>query len=62
MLLYWVKHDGTRKQWRGEIAPGKLDVCERTFENHVWLIANEHGKALGLYIVGGRPAVIVNTR
>ena len=62
MLVYWIFPSGARRQWRGEIAPGKLDICERTFQNHVWLIADEHGKTLGLYIVGDQDAIIVNTQ
>ncbi len=62
MLVFWLQPDGKRKQWRGQIAPGKLDVCEKTFENHVWLIADEHGKPLGLYIVGDQNGIIVNTQ
>ena len=45
ILVYWIQPDGTRKRWRGEIAPGNLDVCEKTYESHVWLIADEHEKA-----------------
>ena len=62
MLVFWLQPNGERKQWRGEFAPGKLDVCERTFENHVWLIADEHGTALGLYIAGRQNGIIVNNQ
>lgn len=62
ILVYWIQPDGSRRQWRGEISPGKVAVCERTYENHVWLIADEHGEPLGLYIVGDQDAIIVNTR
>ena len=60
--VFWIDINGKRKQWRGKIAPGKLDVCERTYENHVWLIADEHGKALGLHIAGRQNGIIVNTQ
>jgi len=62
ILVYWIEPDGSRRQWRGEISPGKLAVCERTYENHVWLITDEHGEPLGLYVVSDQDAIIVNTR
>lgn len=61
MQVFWLQPNGERKQWRGQIAPGKLDVCEKTFQNHVWLIADQHAKTIGLYVVGDKDALIVNT-
>lgn len=58
----WIRFNGERKPGRGLIAPGKVDVCEKTYQNHVWLVADEDGKPLGLYVVGGKDAMIVNTQ
>ena len=62
MQVYWIDFLGNRKQWRGKIEPGATETCERTYATHVWLIADEHGKGLGLYVAGGKDGIIVNTR
>ncbi len=62
MQVYWIDFHGNRKQWRGKIEPGATETCERTYATHVWLIADEHGKGLGLYVAGGKDGIIVNTR
>jgi Fasciclin domain/VHL beta domain len=58
----WIRFNGERKAGRGLIEPGNVAVCEKTHENHVWLIADERGTTLGLYVVGEKNAIIVNTQ
>lgn len=61
VLVHWIDYHGEREQWRGKIEPGELATCERTYASHVWLVTDLHGKGLGLYTVGGKDALIVNT-
>jgi uncharacterized surface protein with fasciclin (FAS1) repeats len=59
--VYWIRFNGEKDPWRRPIAPGKVEVCEKTYQNHVWLIADESGATLDLYVVGQKDAIIVNT-
>ncbi len=58
--VYWIGGSGKRKKWRGLIEPGALEICDRSFSGHVWLIADEHGKGLGLYILDNQNGLIVH--
>jgi len=58
--VYWIDFDGHRKKWRGLIEPGALEICERSFAGHVWLVADEHGEGLGLYILDKQNGLIVH--
>ena len=58
--VYWINFLGNRKKWRGLIEPGALEICERSFAEHVWLITDEHGEGLGLYILDNQDGVIVH--
>ena len=56
--VYWVDSHGKRKKWRGLIQPGTLELCERSFTGHVWLIADEHGEGLGLYVLDKQDGLV----
>jgi len=58
--VYWIDHHGKRKKWRGLIQPGALEICDRSYAGHVWLIADEHEKGLGLYILDNQNGLIVH--
>ncbi|MDF1844807.1 MAG: fasciclin domain-containing protein [Rubripirellula sp.] len=57
--VYWVDRHGKRKKWRDLIGPTALEVCERTFSNHVWLITDQHGEGLGLYVIDKQDGLVV---
>ena len=57
--VYWVDHHGKRKKWRELIGPTSLEVCERTFSSHVWLITDQHGEGLGLYVLDKQDGLVV---
>jgi dipeptidyl aminopeptidase/acylaminoacyl peptidase len=52
--LFWLDFDGKRKSY-GKIAAGKARDMS-TYAGHVWLIANEAGKALAVFEAGEEPA------
>ena len=58
--VYWIGGSGKRKKWRGLIAPGALEICQRSFSGNVWLIADEHEKGLGLYVLDSQDGLIVH--
>ena len=58
--VYWIDGSGKRKKWRGLIAPGALEICQRSFSGNVWLIADEHEKGLGLYVLDSQDGLIVH--
>ena len=58
--VYWIDGSGKRKKWRGLIAPGALEICQRSFSGNVWLIADEHEKRLGLYVLDSQDGLIVH--
>ena len=58
--VYWIDGSGKRQKWRGLIAPGALEICQRSFAGNVWLIADEHDRGLGLYILDDQDGLIVH--
>jgi hypothetical protein len=59
VLVYWIEWDGSRRPWRGELAPGATAVCERSHIGHYWLICDKDKKGLGIYKIDRKDAVIV---
>jgi len=45
---FWLDFDGKRKSY-GKLGPGETDDIE-TFVTHAWLLADESGKVLGIYV------------
>ena len=45
---FWLDFDGKRKSY-GKVGPGETDDIE-TFVTHAWLLADEGGKVLGIYV------------
>ena len=58
--VYWINYKGERQQWRKALQPRALAVCSKSFTEHVWLIADEHGKGLGLYLLNEQDGLIVH--
>lgn len=52
--LFWLAFDGKRHSY-GKIAAGK-ERDMNTYAGHVWLIANDAGKALAVFEAGDEPA------
>ena len=50
--IYWIDWNGERKPWRGVLKPGDSEICEKSYETHVWLITDENDKPLALYVLG----------
>jgi len=45
---FWLDFEGKRKSY-GKLGPGETDDVE-TFVTHAWLLADEGGKVLGIYV------------
>lgn len=58
--VYWIDRSGKRKKWRNPIQPGNLEICDRSFGSHVWLVADAHGKELGIYVLDKQDSLIVH--
>ena len=57
--IHWVDWSGQRKPWRGKIEPGGSQICERSFEGHVWLVTDANDKGLGIYVLGDEDSRII---
>ena len=60
ITVYWVDWEGKR-QPRRSLKPGEQCTYEKTYREHVWLIADANGKGLGIYVPGGKDAQIIYT-
>ncbi len=58
--IYWVTSTGKRKKWRTLIQPGNLEICDRSFRSHVWLVADANDRALGIYVLDKQDSLIVH--
>lgn len=58
--VYWINFKGERQKWRELLKPGALSVCRQSFTDHAWLIADEHGEGLGLYVLNKQDGLIVH--
>lgn len=58
--IYWIDSTGKRKKWRTLIQPGNLEICDRSFRSHVWLVADANDKALGIYVLDKQDSLIVH--
>ena len=58
--VYWINYKGERQQWRKALQPRALAVCSKSFTEHAWLIADEHGKGLGLYLLNEKDGLILH--
>jgi arabinogalactan endo-1,4-beta-galactosidase len=56
-LLFWLDFEGKRKPY-GTLYAGQK-WSQNTFATHPWLIADAHGKALGIYVPGKSQAKII---
>ena len=54
--LFWLDQSGQRRSY-GKIAAG-AERRQRTFANHVWLVVDAQGKALGVFQAGPKPAQV----
>ena len=60
--VYWLDFKGHR-QARGELLKkGESYFCKRTFNGHAWLVADEEGQGLGIYVAGKQNARVVFRR
>lgn len=58
VTMQWLDEDsGARVQYK-QIAAGK-EAVQETWQGHYWLIADEKGKALGIYETPDKDCVIV---
>ena len=61
IAIHWVDWNGRRVS-RGELKPGQQRTIAKTFIGHYWLITDEKGRGLGLYVPKrGRDAQIIFT-
>ena len=58
--VYWINFAGDRKKWREPIVPGGLEVCDRSFAQHVWLLTDEHDNGLGLYVLDRQNGFVIH--
>ena len=56
--IFWIDWDGNHKPWRGILKPGDKQICEKSYETHVWLLTDEKDKPLALYVLGKENTVI----
>jgi len=54
--LFWLDPSGKRRSY-GKLAAG-AERGQHTFANHVWLVVDAKGKALGAFRAGPRPAKV----
>ena len=61
IFMYWVDWQGKR-QARRSLKPTEQCTYEKTYQGHVWLLADAQGKGLGIYVPEGkRDAQIIYT-
>jgi len=60
--VFWIGFDGTRSPEEGLqrfLKPGETYRWGTTYESHAWVVTDENGKALSVYVIGDHNATIV---
>jgi hypothetical protein len=57
LQLHWVDYQGKRQSY-GTLPPGE-QRAQRTYANHVWLVTDESGKDIALFVAVPRPGLAV---
>ena len=57
--IYWLDFSGKRQTRSQSLAQGETYFCRRTYESHVWLITDQQGKGLGMYVMGAKDAKVI---
>jgi hypothetical protein len=56
VFLHWITRDGLRRPYQ-QIAPGAT-YTQKTFKDHLWVIADMRGDALGIYRATGKERLV----
>jgi len=57
-----ILSDGKRSESKSQqrlVKAGETDSWLWTYESHAWVVTDEEGKAMGVYIIGDKNATIV---